>query len=213
MDCDATLPNSTAPRLRVIDGPDRGAAFELTQLPATLGRGNDNAVRLTCRSVSRRHAMVARDERGFIVTDIGSSYGIRVGKHTSSAARLINGTVFNLGDTTLVFEGAGGDEESEEHGRETKDLVRAKPLDQGGVDTAKNLGAPAGRPAQQEQPQPKRHAPSTAPMRAMTADGVAIQQESTGGKVVKIAFILVGVLFALGGLAAIYWASLPVQAP
>jgi hypothetical protein len=119
----ATRPFSTLPRLRVLEGPDRGQVFEL-RLPAIIGRSPDAQVRLTCRSVSRHHAKLDRDERGYILTDAGSSYGIRVGANVSSAVRLTNGISFNLGDTSLMFETPEG--QTTQNPNDTQDMSGGK---------------------------------------------------------------------------------------
>jgi len=92
------------PMLRVMEGPDLGKVFSLIQFPATLGRAADNDVRLSCRSVSRHHALVKKEERGYAIHVVESDNGVRLGRTTSAAARLMNNSLFYLGDTLLQFE-------------------------------------------------------------------------------------------------------------
>ncbi|MCB9597077.1 MAG: FHA domain-containing protein [Sandaracinaceae bacterium] len=62
-------------RLRVVAGPDQGQEAILEVGTATIGTGRDAALRLTDRSVSRRHVELALLAGGARVRDLGSRNG------------------------------------------------------------------------------------------------------------------------------------------
>src|SRR5947209_6069615 len=61
--------------LRIIQGPDRGKVFSLTKTCVALGKGTDNDIVLSDRSISRRHLQIRDDEKGFSVKDLDSTNG------------------------------------------------------------------------------------------------------------------------------------------
>jgi len=106
---ETTLPSVEVPRIRVVAGPDSGAIFtlegDLRAKPVTFGRIEDNTIVLKDRSVSRHHARLREDERGYVLEDTHSTYGFRMdGGPESRRLRLLNGSLFLLGDTGLLFE-------------------------------------------------------------------------------------------------------------
>lgn len=80
-------------------------------LPATgvvLGRSRDCDVVLSDSGVSRRHAEVRQEGERWVVEDLGSTNGLRVGarsiKGSDRAVPLRSGDVIVLGSTEVVFE-------------------------------------------------------------------------------------------------------------
>ena len=69
----------------------------------TIGRADDNDLRLQCDSVSSHHAIIARDGGRFQLTDAGSRYGIFAGGQQVSRLDLQEGATFALGDVEFVF--------------------------------------------------------------------------------------------------------------
>jgi MoxR-like ATPase len=69
----------------------------------TIGRADDNDLRLSCDSVSSHHAVIARDGGRFQVTDAGSRYGIFADGLKVSRLDLQEGAIFTLGDVEFVF--------------------------------------------------------------------------------------------------------------
>jgi pSer/pThr/pTyr-binding forkhead associated (FHA) protein len=106
---ETTLPSVEVPRLRLMSGPQSGHIInldgDLKNTPATIGRAAGNVVMLDDRSISRKHARIEEDDRGYMLVDNGSSYGIRVeGGSEVQQLRLLNGTTFCLGDVQFLFE-------------------------------------------------------------------------------------------------------------
>ena len=82
----------------------------------TIGRADDNDLRLPYDSVSSHHAIIARDGDRFQVTDAGSRYGIFADGQKVSRLDLQEGAMFLLGDVEFVFsanDGAAKDEAAE----------------------------------------------------------------------------------------------------
>ncbi|MGQ0506455.1 MAG: FHA domain-containing protein [Myxococcaceae bacterium] len=101
------LPVATrAATLTVLTGLEAGRVFPLSGSDE-LGRGEQSALRIRDRSVSRRHARVLREGTGFTVEDLGTPNGTFVsavrceGKHP-----LRNGDTIEMGRTTLRFNGS-----------------------------------------------------------------------------------------------------------
>jgi hypothetical protein len=67
----------------------------------TLGRGDDNAVKLRDARASRRHARIVADGTGWSVEDLGSSNGTFVDGAQVRRSRLDRGQTLTIGDTPL----------------------------------------------------------------------------------------------------------------
>jgi transcriptional regulator with GAF, ATPase, and Fis domain len=67
-----------------------------------LGRDEGCIVRLRGSDVSRRHAVLSRDENGFLLLDLGSRNGTRVNGQAVKLARLAPGDVIRLGTHVAV---------------------------------------------------------------------------------------------------------------
>lgn len=59
--------------------------------PLTIGRHRDNALYLSCESVSSHHAVLTRRDDGWYVQDLGSSNGTRVNGAPIEEALLLDG--------------------------------------------------------------------------------------------------------------------------
>jgi small-conductance mechanosensitive channel len=74
-------------RLYVAEGPQRGLTLPLTDEPVTVGRSRSCTLALTEPNASKEHFQVAWEEDGWVMKDLGSSFGTEVnGKPASSAA-------------------------------------------------------------------------------------------------------------------------------
>ena len=65
-------------RLYVAEGPDKGQALELKGKVIYMGRSPDNDVRMTDRTVSRKHLKVVRRDKRYFVEDLKSKNGTYV---------------------------------------------------------------------------------------------------------------------------------------
>lgn len=90
-------------RLRVADGPDRGAVYVLFAPKVIIGRGENCDVIVADLRASRQHATMTLSPTGWTVQDLGSINGIQVNGQTSKTAPLKIGQSFSLGETTFEF--------------------------------------------------------------------------------------------------------------
>lgn len=95
------------PSLFVFHGKDQGVRFELEGETWTIGRDAGNAVRLHDSEVSRHHAEIRRHGRAYTLVDLGSSNGTFVNGVRSEAFELATGDNLQLGNSVLLFTGAG----------------------------------------------------------------------------------------------------------
>jgi DNA-binding NtrC family response regulator len=94
----------TCGRLRVTRGPDKGLELDLgARTSAVIGTDPDADLVLHDDSISRRHAELRASEDGYVLRDLGSTNGIRVGGTRVIEALLDEKTTFTLGETTLTF--------------------------------------------------------------------------------------------------------------
>jgi len=91
--------------LLVIQGADQGKRFEFNTGPVALGRDNSNAVQLHDNEVSRRHAELRLDPKGYRLVDLGSSNGTFVNDQRVDRTVLRSGDRVQVGETVLVFQG------------------------------------------------------------------------------------------------------------
>jgi len=90
--------------LRVLQGPDRGAQFRLPpNEPQLIGRSSE-ALTITDRMVSRRHAELTPDDGRWHLRDLDSSNGTFVnGERVVERVVLAPGDQVRCGDTLMVF--------------------------------------------------------------------------------------------------------------
>jgi len=88
---------------QVIDGVDKGRAYEDMPTPVTLGREEGNTIRLNDERVSRFHAKVQEDHGHVVLTDLDSTNGSCVNGEPVQLRILKPGDQLTLGRTKLVF--------------------------------------------------------------------------------------------------------------
>jgi pSer/pThr/pTyr-binding forkhead associated (FHA) protein len=105
---EAAAPAAPLPdRFIVVQGPDVGTVFPLTEQKLLVGRGEECQIALDDASVSRVHLEVIRTEHGLMVLDQGSSNGLRINGTDLPSAMLRSGDLLELGDVRLKFVPAG----------------------------------------------------------------------------------------------------------
>ena len=89
--------------LEVMGGPEDGRTFPLGEAMVTVGRLEDNTIALGLDpTISRRHAAIEHGPHGYTIRDAGSTHGtIADGVRVTAPARLANGSLIVLGQTTL----------------------------------------------------------------------------------------------------------------
>ncbi len=94
-------------KLIIEDDEGRKTVVPLVQeeMEITIGRQEDNAIRLTERNVSRKHARLTRKNGDVFIEDLGSYCGVRVnGQRIQGIARISAGDVFQIGDYDLGLQ-------------------------------------------------------------------------------------------------------------
>ncbi len=98
------------PTLHITSGQQEGAEIPIVTPSVTIGRATRNAtwdISLQDRAVSRPHCEIRRDESGmWVIQDLGSANGTIVNGIPLEADvphALQDGTVINLGETTILF--------------------------------------------------------------------------------------------------------------
>ena len=97
-----------AAEIAVTHGPDRGLAIPLGVHPLSIGTDGDCDLVLHDRTVSSRHAEIRIGPRGYVVRDLGSKNGLRIGAVAIERAPLCDGTRLHLGSTELTVRALGG---------------------------------------------------------------------------------------------------------
>jgi hypothetical protein len=88
--------------------------FTVAKASATIGRGQENSIRLDDLSVSRRHARIAYRQGGYWLSDLGSMGGTWVnGTRLSAPRRISSGEVIDIGLCRLTVSVAGGTAKAE----------------------------------------------------------------------------------------------------
>ena len=90
-------------KLSIEDDEGNRTVVSLVRDEYSIGRAEDNTVRLTERNISRRHARLRRDSSSWLLEDTGSHNGSFVnGTRVSSSHRLRHADLLQLGDYRLV---------------------------------------------------------------------------------------------------------------
>jgi hypothetical protein len=90
------------------------ATFTVAKTTVTIGRGEENKIRLDDLSVSRRHARIAWKQGGYWLSDLGSMGGTWVdGTRLNAPHRIAVGELIDIGLCRLTVDSAGGAAEAE----------------------------------------------------------------------------------------------------
>jgi hypothetical protein len=106
----AAVPTPAPPRADalVLTLATPAATFTVAKAAATIGRGQENTIRLDDLSVSRRHARIAYKQGGYWVSDLGSMGGTWVDGTRLNAPHLIAaGQIIDIGLCRLTVTSAG----------------------------------------------------------------------------------------------------------
>jgi ABC transport system ATP-binding/permease protein len=92
-------------KLTIQDDQGNETLVHLVRDEYTIGRSEENAVRLTERNVSRKHARIALAESGWLLHDLTSYNGCYVnGARVADTQNLAHGDLIQLGDYRLTVE-------------------------------------------------------------------------------------------------------------
>lgn len=106
----SALNDTSGPRL-VIHAPDRTWELPLEEDSYTIGRTTGNGLVLDYSKISRSHARIERKGSNFILRDLQSTNGTRIGDDRIEQHVLENGDTFQIGPTRIVFKSGFTQEE------------------------------------------------------------------------------------------------------
>ncbi len=89
--------------IQVIEGLERGSVYENVPTPVTIGREDDNRIRLNDERVSRFHAKIQEDSGRIILTDLDSTNGTRCNGQPVQMRVLQPGDQLTIGRCLLIF--------------------------------------------------------------------------------------------------------------
>ena len=91
-------------RLFVAEGAERGRTLALDGRPVTVGRSRSSTLALAAVNASKEHLRIEWTPEGYVLTDLGSSFGTRVNGQAASRVLLSPLDRIAIGDTLLIFE-------------------------------------------------------------------------------------------------------------
>jgi len=89
--------------IQILEGLERGQVLEDLSTPVTIGREDDNDIRLNDERISRFHAKIQEHGERVILTDLDSTNGTRVNGHPVHLRVLRYGDQIVLGRCMLVY--------------------------------------------------------------------------------------------------------------
>lgn len=89
--------------LQLIEGLERGREFRDLSTPVSIGREEENVIRLNDERISRFHAKIQEDGGRIILTDLDSTNGTRVNGHPIQMRVLQVGDEVAIGRCLLIF--------------------------------------------------------------------------------------------------------------
>ncbi len=98
--------------LEILEGPDKGAQYQVVSGDIKIGRGDQNDVILHDPRCSREHAVLKITPQAIFIEDRGSSTGLSVDGQKGSRAFLSHGSKIKIGSTVFVFKKVSSGENS-----------------------------------------------------------------------------------------------------
>lgn len=96
--------NDSSPVLRVISGPQGEIILPLAKEKMTIGRSPNSDIFLNDRTVSRDHAVIAKNGDKYQIADCNSYNGLWINNENISVSNLKNGDIIQIGVFFLRFE-------------------------------------------------------------------------------------------------------------
>jgi hypothetical protein len=104
-DAHTELPDGDHFRVCVVEGPSRGAEFEITSLITTIGRTGGGAdVEIDDPEISRSHCAIEIRQGGIILYDLRSMNGTYLHNSRISVIRLEPMSIFRIGTSLLQMK-------------------------------------------------------------------------------------------------------------
>ncbi len=91
-------------RIRITFADGKEKRIDLKDPRTMIGRGDDNDIRLRHPSISRKHFRIDLVDGRYVIDDLGSLNGTRVGDKPAENYELKDGDRISAGDFTMIFE-------------------------------------------------------------------------------------------------------------
>lgn len=91
------------PNIQITDTDGRISNFPILKDIIVIGRSEENDLVLPDQSVSRNHARITKEEKGYVLTDLGSFNGTKVYGKSIQSIRLKNNDQIKIGKIMLKF--------------------------------------------------------------------------------------------------------------
>ncbi|GFP23841.1 hypothetical protein HKBW3S09_01306 [Candidatus Hakubella thermalkaliphila] len=91
------------PILLVLKGPNKGSRYPLVASEISIGRNTDSDIFLDDITVSRKHAILKKTDRGFLIRDLGSLNGTYVNRERVEEAILKDKDELQIGRYRLIY--------------------------------------------------------------------------------------------------------------
>lgn len=91
------------PTLTVTKGPLQNQVFDLDPLPVVIGRDPECDLFLNNMTVSRRHAIIEKEEGRIILKDLSSLNGTWIDGKITEEAELTDGTLVQIGTFSMRY--------------------------------------------------------------------------------------------------------------
>ena len=91
------------PSLDLITNDGQRSTFQIDREKITIGRGKDNDLILSDRTVSRHHAQITKTKLGYFLTDLGSINHTKVNEEKIQRVLLKHNDKIRIGGSSLIF--------------------------------------------------------------------------------------------------------------
>lgn len=109
----AYLPTPTLAAKLILESGLGKEEYPLDAMVTTIGRSRSNDISLDDARVSRHHARIVRDERGYLIEDLNSRNGTRVDdRAVRDSQTLTDGALVKIGDAVFRFRMDGSNNAS-----------------------------------------------------------------------------------------------------
>jgi pSer/pThr/pTyr-binding forkhead associated (FHA) protein len=91
-------------RFAIVSHQDHGREFFISKKEMVIGRGEDCDLKMDYPGMSRKHFKVRYENKGILIEDLGSKFGILLGgKKADKNTRLKSGDTLQLGELTIKY--------------------------------------------------------------------------------------------------------------
>jgi hypothetical protein len=95
--------NGNKAMIVIARGSHKGSRFLITAEGASIGRSADSAIFLDDVTVSRKHALIVKTDKSFVLKDGGSLNGTYINNASITEHTLVSGDEFQIGKFHLLF--------------------------------------------------------------------------------------------------------------